>query len=141
MLGQASKVTGPILTEAKKKWSRPRPYVRSPEISPVVSKPGDAGAYPSGHSFGAGIPQFILSEAFPEHAAELDANLRKVMRSRIVGGVHFPSDTEAGRLLARAVVTEMIRTPAMKQAIEQIRREAAPFMIAEKPAAETKGKS
>lgn len=139
ILSQASKVTGPILSEAKKHWARPRPYVRSTEISPVVSKPGDSGSYPSGHSFGAGIPQFILSEAFPRHAAELDANVRKVMWGRIVGGVHFPSDTEAGRLLARAVVTEMVKTPAMKQAIEEIRREAAPFMNAKQPAAETKG--
>lgn len=140
ILSQASKVTGPILNEAKKHWTRPRPYVRSKEISPVVGKPGDAGSYPSGHSFGAGIPQFILSEAFPEHAAELDANVRKVMWGRIVGGVHFPSDTEAGRLLARAAVTEMAKTPAMKQAIEEIRREAAPFINGKKPPAETKDK-
>lgn len=132
ILREATKVTSPILTEAKAHWKRPRPFVRSTKVLPVVGKPNDGGSYPSGHSFGIAVPESILSEAFPEHAEALDAKVREVMWGRIVGGVHFPSDTEAGRLLGRAVVTEMAKTPAMREAIETIRKEAAPFISGER---------
>lgn len=135
ILREASKVTSPILSEGKAHWKRPRPYVRSEKIQPVVSKPGDAGSYPSGHSFGIAVPEFILSEAFPQHAEALDANVRKVMWGRIVGGVHFPSDTEAGRLLGQATVKELMKTPAMRECIEIIRKEAEPFIKAAPPVA------
>ncbi|MES2705960.1 MAG: phosphatase PAP2 family protein [Verrucomicrobiota bacterium] len=131
VMREATMVTDAILAEAKAHWNRPRPYMRSPEVSPVVNGSRE-GSYPSGHTFGAAIPQFILSEAFPEHAAALDARIREVMWGRVVGGVHFPTDTEAGRLLARAAVTEMAKTPAMRESIEIIRKEAAPFIAAEK---------
>jgi acid phosphatase (class A) len=133
ILREASKVTSPILSEAKAHWKRPRPFVRSEKIQPVVSKPGDAGSYPSGHSFGIAVPEFILTEAFPQHAEALDANVRKVMWGRIVGGVHFPSDTEAGRLIGKETVKELMKTPAMRECIDIIRKEAAPFMTSASP--------
>jgi acid phosphatase (class A) len=138
ILREASKAADPVLNAAKKNWARPRPYVRSSLIQPVVGKPGDAGSYPSGHTFGISIPEFLLSAAFPEHAEEFDARIHRVMWGRIAGGVHFPSDTEAGRLLARSVMDKMLATPAMKEAIQTIRAEAAPFIAkaaAEKTAA------
>lgn len=132
ILREASKAADPVLNAAKKNWARPRPYVRSTLIQPVVGKPGDAGSYPSGHTFGISIPEFLLTAAFPEHAEEFDARIHRVMWGRIAGGVHFPSDTEAGRLLARSVMDKMLKTPAMKEAIKTIREEAAPFIEKEK---------
>lgn len=137
ILRQTSKAADPVLAGAKKNWKRPRPYVRSTEISPVVGKPGDAGSYPSGHTFGMAVPMFLLAEAFPAHASEFDEKTHRVMWGRIVGGVHFPSDTEAGRLLARDVISKMSKTHEMKEAIETIRAEAAPFIARE--AATAKG--
>lgn len=128
ILGQTSKATEPVLQAAKKNWKRPRPYMRSTEISPVVGKPNDSGSYPSGHTFGMAVPMFLLSAAFPGHEAAFDEKTHRVMWGRIVGGVHFPSDTEAGRLLAKDVMAKLLETPAMKEAIETIRAEAAPFM-------------
>ena len=132
ILTQTSAAANPVLQAAKKSWQRPRPYVRSKLIAPVVAKPADGGSYPSGHCFGLGVPEFVLSAAFPAHAEEFDAQIHRMMWARIVGGVHFPSDTEAGRLLAKEVVDQLLKTPAMQDAIEVIRAEAAPFL---KPAA------
>lgn len=128
ILGQAGKAANPVLQAAKNHWKRPRPYVRSTLVSPVVGKPNDAGSYPSGHSFGFALPQFVLSAAFPEHAQALDKQIHRMMWGRIVGGAHFPSDTEAGRILAKDVVEKMLKTKAMTDAIETIRAEAAPFL-------------
>ncbi|MBP7951192.1 MAG: phosphatase PAP2 family protein [Verrucomicrobiales bacterium] len=128
ILRQTTKATDPVLQAAKKHWKRPRPYQRSEKISPVVGKPGDAGSYPSGHTFGIAVPEFVLSAAFPEHAEALDARIHRVMWGRVVGGVHYPTDTEAGRLLAKHVVEKLLETPAMRDAIKTIREEAAPFL-------------
>jgi len=136
ILRQTSKAADPVLKDAKKNWQRPRPYVRSTLISPVVGKPNDAGSYPSGHTFGIAIPEFLLSAAFPSHAAEFDEKIHRVMWGRIVGGVHFPSDTEAGRLLAKDVMDKMLATKAMKDALETIRAEVAPFLAKEAGKAE-----
>ncbi len=133
ILGQTSKAATPVLQGAKKHWHRLRPFMRSPLISPVVDKPNDAGSYPSGHTFGMALPMFLLSAAFPGHEDAFDEKIHRVMWGRIVGGVHFPSDTEAGRLLAKDVMEKLLQTPAMKAAIETIREEAAPF-ISKEPA-------
>ena len=137
ILRQTSKAASPVLHAAKKNWHRPRPYVRSNLISPVVAKSSDAGSYPSGHCFGLAVPEFVLSAAFPEHAAAFDASIHRMMWGRIIGGVHYPTDTEAGRLLAKDVVGKMLKTKAMTDAIETIRAEAAPFIS--KAAAGVKG--
>ncbi|MDB6132418.1 MAG: hypothetical protein JWM59_661 [Verrucomicrobiales bacterium] len=43
--------------------------------------------------------------------------------------------------MVRAAVTEMAKTPAMQQAIEEIGHGAAPFMTAKQSVLEPKGKS
>jgi acid phosphatase (class A) len=74
------------------------------------------------------MPMFLLSAAFSGHEAAFDEKIHRVMWGRIVGGVHFPSDTEAGRLLAKDLVSKLVETPAMKESLETIRAEAAPFI-------------
>ena len=128
ILRELATLTKPVVVEAKEHWHRPRPFIRSTEVLPVVSKPKDAGSYPSGHSFGMAVPEFVLAAAFPEYSAALDKQTHRVMWGRIVGGAHFPSDTEAGRLLAKHVVDKMLKTDPMKAAIKAIRAEMKPFM-------------
>ena len=139
ILREVMEVTKPVLQAAKAHWKRPRPYVRSAEISPVVGRPGDAGSYPSGHTFGIAVPEFVLAAAFPELAGALDRQTHRMMWGRIAGGVHYPSDTEAGRLLAQELVRRLLQTAEMQRDLDVIRAEMAPFMnkAAGKTAAET----
>ncbi len=51
--------------------------------------------------------------------------------------MHYPSDTEAGRLLAKDVVAKMLKTPAMQEAIVSIQQEVAPFIAADANKANT----
>lgn len=137
ILRQITKITDPVLKAAKAEWKRPRPFERSAEIAPVVKKPQDAGSYPSGHVFGISLPMLVLSAAFPGHEAAFEERIRRVMWGRVVGGVHYPTDTEAGRLLAKDLVSKLLATPEMKEALEAIRAEAAPFLAKSEPAVAT----
>jgi acid phosphatase (class A) len=128
ILTQVTKITDPVKENAKKKWQRPRPYTRSNLINPVVGKPGDSGSYPSGHVYGTAVPLFVFTAAFPDHADDFEKIIRGMMWGRIVGGVHYPTDTEAGRLLAKDVVDKLLETPAMQDAIQTIREEVKPFL-------------
>ncbi|GAA5484161.1 phosphatase PAP2 family protein [Haloferula sargassicola] len=126
---------GPVCDAAKAHWDRARPYERDAGVEPVVSHPGNA-SYPSGHSFGAAMWGFIFSKAFPDKAEAFQREVHKAMWGRVLGGAHYPSDTEAGLLLAQAVGRELAKDSEFDQAIRQIRREVGPHLKkqARKPA-------
>lgn len=85
-------------------------------------------SYPSGHAGDAATWAAILTAAFPEYGEALQQQVREAMWGRVLGGSHYPSDTQAGQVLGEAIGREMLKTPAMQEAIEEIRREAAPFL-------------
>ena len=124
---------GKVVQEVKNSVHRPRPYQRDARIVPAVPKPDDGSSYPSGHSTGAAVWGAILAAAFPADAAKCQAQVSETMWCRQLGGVHFPSDTEAGFLLGREIARRMLAAPAMAKALEEVRAEAAPFRL--KPAA------
>lgn len=117
----------PTVYAAKNKFNRPRPYQRDPRVKPAVQKLSNNPSYPSGHSADASVWAGVLAAAFPDKADEFEKAIREAMWGRIAGGVHFPTDTEAGRILGQAIVKKMLESPDMKAALETIRAEAAPF--------------
>ena len=60
-------------------------------------------SYPSGHTAQAFYLAHTLSEEFPFLSSEFFKIANKVAESRIDRGVHFPSDNDGGRLLAKAL--------------------------------------
>ncbi len=94
----------------------------------VVGRPGNS-SYPSGHSACAAVWAAILSAAFPEDAAAFQKQVHEVMWCRVIGGVHFPSDTTAGEKLRDAIGQALLTRPEVQKAIETIRQEAAPFRL------------
>ena len=120
---------GSVVQAAKGAVRRPRPYQRDTRIVPAVGKPGDSSSYPSGHTAGAAVWGAILAAAFPGDAAACQAQVRETMWCRELGGVHYPSDTEAGLLIGNEVARRMLASPAMAGALEEIRAEAAPFRL------------
>lgn len=113
--------------QVKKRWNRTRPYLFSPAVNPIVGRP-DNTSYPSGHSAAAALWGTILAAAFPEKADEFKDQIREVMWCRVVGGAHYPSDTAAGAMLGEAIAKAMLQSPAMVEALQTIRHEAAPFL-------------
>jgi acid phosphatase (class A) len=72
----------------------------------------------------------LLAEIFPERRDELLAWAHRAAWSRIIGGVHFPTDDVGGQLLAETFVAEVLKNPAARAALERARAEAQPFLAA-----------
>jgi len=112
----------PALVSAKQRWQRPRPDARDSRVHPCLAAPAGT-SYPSGHSATAAIWGELLSAAFPEKREEFMMQVRETMWSRVLAGVHFPSDTQAGRLLGESIGKEMLTLPATQQALEAVHQE------------------
>lgn len=79
-----------------------------------ATPPAYSYSYPSGHaSFGA-LMAIELSGMVPEKRAELFARGWDIGWSRILGGVHYPSDLEAGRMLAEVIANELTQSPRFR---------------------------
>src|SRR5262249_51952858 len=98
-----------------------RPLVADARVKPLFEE-SDAG-YPSGHALRGQMFALVLSELAPDNADALLARGREIGWSRVVGGVHFPSDVSAGRTLGQALAREMLRTPAFGRERAKIQRE------------------
>jgi acid phosphatase (class A) len=91
---------------AKRAWARPRPFVTDATVAPVVAFSTD-GSYPSGHATCGYLWALLLVELLPEQRAGLFARGIEYGTNRLVGGVHYPSDVEAGRLAAVAIMAHL----------------------------------
>jgi acid phosphatase (class A) len=65
----------------------------------------------------------LLSEAVPAKRDELRMRAHHAAWGRVLGGVHFPSDIVAGRLLAQAYVAECRKSAAFGEAFDACKQE------------------
>ncbi len=98
----ASVISGP----AKDFWKRPRPSVFDARVKPCVKVPSNA-AYPSGHSTAGNLMAIILANMVPEKRAEIFDRGWAFAVNRIIGGVHYRSDSESGRIAATLIAEHM----------------------------------
>jgi acid phosphatase (class A) len=87
---------------AKNFFKRTRPFVVDPEIKIIVVQPPDF-SYPSNHSTFGNESGILLAEMVPENAVAIFARAAEYAHNRVVAGVHFPSDVEAGRKAASVI--------------------------------------
>lgn len=89
---------------AKRKYDRARPYETDTTLEPCITKPKKGSrAYPSGHATYSRVYALMLTELMPKRRSEFVTRAEMIGRSRIVGGVHHPTDIEAGRRLGNAL--------------------------------------
>jgi acid phosphatase (class A) len=82
-------------------------------------------SYPSGHSMTGWAWGLILAEAAPARASALMAAGREIGQSRVICGVHYQSDVDAGRTLGAAMVAAMHDTPAFQRDLAAAKAELA----------------
>jgi acid phosphatase (class A) len=91
---------------AKDLYRRPRPFVA--EDGPIcVDKDKQlttSFSYPSGHAAVSWAWGLVLAEIEPDRADAILKRAEAIGESRVVCGVHYPSDITAGRLAGAAVV-------------------------------------
>lgn len=98
------------MAKAQQTWARKRPPLADPAIHPVGSLPPTA-AYPSGHATSGALMGILLAGLLPERSAELHARGVLFGYRRILAGVHYPSDVEAGRQSAAAIAQSLYQDP------------------------------
>ena len=94
---------------AKDHYNRVRPAVGNDK--PICVAREDwlktNGSYPSGHAAAGWAWGLILAEIAPEKANAVTLRAREFGDSRLVCGVHFPTDVEAGRIMGAATVARL----------------------------------
>jgi acid phosphatase (class A) len=97
-----------VVDPAKDVWKRPRPHIYSDLVHPVVPL-SKSGSYPSGHATVGTLMGIELSNMLPEKRAAIMARAWEFGHNRVVGGIHYPSDIEMGRI-AGTVIAQTIST-------------------------------
>jgi acid phosphatase (class A) len=108
-------------TIGKEHWNRPRPPRVDGRVRPVLED--KEGSYPSGHSTRATAMAEILAEIFPKQRDALMARARQIGWDRVIVGVHYPSDIDAGRVLGRAIAHQLLASPDFREELEKVKTE------------------
>ena len=83
---------------AKRIYKRQRPYNRNQAITPCIPLE-TSYSYPSGHTTMSRLYGRILSKMYPKRAEAFMKAADAAAQNRVLGGVHNPSDIEAGKKL------------------------------------------
>ena len=106
-----------VAKSGKQYFERPRPFVTSSDVHPSVpiSPKGVYSSYPSGHATFGYMTAILLAQMVPEKRAALFARGREFGENRVVDGVHYPSDVEAGRIDATLVANALMANPEFQR--------------------------
>lgn len=81
------------------------------------------GAYPSGHTTIGWSSALVLAEIRPERQNEILQRGYEFGQSRVICGVHWQSDVDAGRITGSAIVARLHADKAFNQMLEEAKRE------------------
>ena len=88
--------------DTKYAHKRPRPFTADNRIKLLTIKP-ESPSYPCEHSVAAGVAVTIFSKFYPAMADSVKKLAQQLMNSRVVAGVAFPSDAQAGFELGKKI--------------------------------------
>jgi acid phosphatase (class A) len=119
---------GAAINLAKDRYARDRPFEMDAAVRTCI-EPSDglraSGAYPSGHAAFGWAWALVLAELVPSRADAILQRGRDYGDSRVVCGLHYPSDVEAGRTIAAAALARLHADPAFRRALDEARSELA----------------
>lgn len=113
---------------AKARSFRPRPVRDDSERRPCqrINEAGRKSAsYPSGSSAVATVYGEAFAALAPERATEVRRTAHEMGLSRLVCGMHYPSDVAAGEVLGKAVFKAAAATPLFDADLAAARTELA----------------
>lgn len=88
--------------DTKYTYKRPRPFAADKRIKLFTLNP-ESPSYPCEHSVAAGVAVTIFSKFYPAMADSVKKLAQQLMNSRVVAGVAFPSDVQAGFDLGKKI--------------------------------------
>ncbi len=111
-----------VIFKAKQHFDRVRPTYLEPRLKPAIEMPNHP-AYPSGHATQAFVLAYLFQELAPDQSEAFLASAAQIARNREIAGVHYPSDSEAGRLLARQIVDLLLSDLEFQEMLAAAREE------------------
>lgn len=123
-----------VVDPVKAVFARRRPYLADPRVRPLVRASAD-GSYPSGHATRVTLAAIVLGAMLPGQRASLWARADDYARSRIIGGMHYPLDVEAGRRAGTAIAALLFADPAFRDDFAAARAELRQ-VLGQSPASE-----
>jgi len=101
----------------KGKYKRPRPSELCPALLPPIVVPGHA-SFPSGHATQARLMARCIGDALSGLTQrdtivdDLKTLARRIRRNREIAGLHYESDSTAGKALAQSILPLLRSLPA-----------------------------
>lgn len=97
-----------IEMQQKEKFDRIRPSFLDTTLTPVIVVP-EFPAYPSYHATETHFFAYVFAELAPSRRDEFLARAQQIALNREIAGVHYPSDSAAGVLLAQQFFDIMMK--------------------------------
>ncbi|WP_276118645.1 acid phosphatase [Brevundimonas naejangsanensis] len=125
LLGRLHADLEAVQASAKATYARSRPFVAEPANICIEAEPwlAQSGSYPSGHAAIGWAWALVLAELAPDRAEEILARGLAYGDSRVICGVHYVSDVEAGRLVGAALVARLKAEPEFQRDFGRARGE------------------
>jgi acid phosphatase (class A) len=115
-----------LIWKYKNYYLRIRPGKLEPELKYLEETPW--AAYPSGHATNSYVNAYLYAALIPEFESFFLKDAYDMAHSREIIGVHYPSDSESGRLLAYDLIQRLLKNEqfqkdfaAAKEEIKQIK--------------------
>ena len=99
---------------AKDFFKRNRPWIVDPSMASCSKQDAPQSSYPSGHAtmgFSMGV---VLASLVPEKAQAILARASEYAENRLVCGMHFRRDIQAGQTLGTAIAVELMQNSGFR---------------------------
>jgi acid phosphatase (class A) len=96
-----------LIRKYKNYFIRIRPYKLEPALKNLEET--NWAAYPSGHATNSYVNAFLYASLLPEFESFFMKDAYDMAHSREIIGVHYPSDSESGRILAYQLIERLMQ--------------------------------
>jgi acid phosphatase (class A) len=112
-----------VTTRAPKRdFGRQRPYLAASDIVPICPR-SNSNAYPSGHATVGYYMGAVLAAMVPERRDAILARSWQYAEARLICGVHYRTDIEAGRIAGTAMAAVALANPQFRERFAEARTE------------------
>jgi acid phosphatase (class A) len=105
----------------KLQYARMRPYMLDRRVNNLEE--ADAPSYPGGHATSSYVLAYLYQELAPEFTDVFVKGAYDMAHSREIIGVHYPSDSEVSRNLARQLVNKLLQNEKFLQDFAKVKKE------------------
>jgi acid phosphatase (class A) len=116
--------------QAKAFFKRERPWLNDRDLDVCDDRTDVKNSYPSGHATMGYAAAAVLANLMPGNAQVILARATDYAESRLICGVHYRGDVEAGQVLGNVLVARLMTRPAFVAEVETARAELTAAHIA-----------